>query len=55
MSTEDQKPITKAEVDAEIRLLFELLKGTPPEGSVTIKGIKEKIAILKTMKQTISD
>ena len=53
MSTD--KPLTKAEVDLEIRRMFEHLKQTDPLQSMIIQGIKEKIAILKTMKQTISE
>ena len=58
MSTEDKnpiKPVTKAEVDAGLRLLFEYLRSDNSDNLNYIKGIREKIEILKTMKSMIDD
>ena len=55
MSTEDKKPIkplTKAEIDAELRRLFEELKHAQ---TGAIPDIKEKVARLKNMKRMIDD
>ena len=55
MSKDKEKPLTKSEIDLEIKRQFEALQQTDPVASLVIKGIKEKIAILKTMKVTVSD
>ena len=52
MSEDNQKPITKAEVDEELKKLFESLKQIEP---VDMQTIKEKLAILKTMREAIND
>ena len=60
MSTEDKKPLTKAEIDAELRKLFESLKRPTVRMSsrrreLYLQEIKDKIEILKTMKSMIDD
>ena len=47
MNTDNQKPITKAEIDREIRVLFELLKSTNPLDTLDIQAIKQKLMLLR--------
>ena len=60
MSTDNKKPLTKEEIDIELRKQFELLKKpsgfrTPQKRDLYLQEIKKKIDILKTMRETISD
>ena len=50
---EDTNPLTKAEIDSEINRLIKVLINTPNGNVEQIQGIKEKLAMLKDMKQIL--
>ena len=56
MNTEDKKTLSQAEIDAEIRKQFEALQRTPPGADhIIMKNIKDKVAVLLSLKETVTD
>ena len=58
-STDNKKPLTKAEIDLEIKQNYEWLKNPPfrtaRKRALYLQEIKKKINILKNMRETIDD
>ena len=55
MSEDNTNKLTKEEIDIELKKQFKILQKTNPRDTLIIRGIKEKITILKSMKETISE